>query len=122
MEAQKTRKGYCLKGHPLTMIFDRKEVPNYEANASCDKCECIIDLNHIYMVGFLHCEKCEYDICRNCAQGKVKEVVEEMVEIEESVQEGEEEWSVDVEPVNASLDNGDDYVDDIEEISSKASQ
>ena len=97
-EALRTKKGYCPKGHLLTIIFDRKEVPQYEANASCDKCESIINLDDIYIMGFLHCKICEYDVCTACRYGGAKEQAnEEMMVVEETV-ELSDQWSVENQP------------------------
>ena len=73
------------------MVFDRYEVKDYDDDARCDKCHALIDLNHLYMVGFLHCKKCEYDVCAKCAKGNVKIHRNELIDIEESVEEGDEE-------------------------------
>ena len=85
--ALQTKQGYCPMGHQLMIVFDRDEVPQYDANASCDKCESIINLDDIFVTGFLHCKTCEYNVCNDCRYAKVDEKPEDhIIEVEETVE------------------------------------
>ena len=87
----------------LKILFDRSEVPQYHANASCDKCETIINLDRVYTTGFLHCKICDYNVCNECRYGGAKEQAnEELIEVEETV-EMSDNWSVDNQPKTVAL-------------------
>ena len=62
--------------HKLSHILSRKDIQEYSEDARCDECDVQIHLDSLYKdaIGFFHCKRCEYDICRKCASRGLAEV------------------------------------------------
>ena len=57
----------CPNGHRMGIVH---EIPPQYADGDgvfCDKCKGDVNVSE----GYLHCETCQYDVCRDCAENEV---------------------------------------------------